>query len=115
MSTNLSASGTSAAGEGVGEPSYTRLDYNVRDAWLHPAVPGGEAAPPESRLPMSEGLRIITTLPRTPRMKRPQAASVPAAAAPGHRDAARSRHSRPAIRPPKTRGRGLINEYHRAA
>jgi putative transposase len=101
----------------------------------------------------SEGLRIITTLPKAPRMnavcqrvngtlrrelldviliagerhlalvlreyvahyKRPQAAPVPAAAAPGHRNKARRGRGRPAIRPPKTRGRGVINEYHHAA
>ena len=92
----------------------------------------------------SEGLRIITTLPRTPRMnatcervigtlrrelldrtlilgepppgpgaprvhdplQRPQAAPVPAAAAPGHRNAARPGRGRPAIYPPETGRRG---------
>ena len=51
----------SAAGEAAGEPAWTpaearlqsagrtfavlrRLDYNVWDAWLRPAAPGGEAA-----------------------------------------------------------------------
>jgi transposase InsO family protein len=91
----------------------------------------------------AEGLRIITTLPRTPRMnaicervigtlrrelldrililgerhlvlvlreydplRPPQAAPIPAAAAPGDRNAVRPGRGRPAIRPLKTRRRG---------
>jgi putative transposase len=90
----------------------------------------------------AEGLRVITTLPKTPRMNAicervigtlrrelldrtlilgerhldmvvreyvaqlqpAQAASVPAAAAPRHRNAACPGDGRPAVRPPKTRG-----------